>query len=85
MFLDEVQPHELGFSAEEWETISLFDRRIAVAFFARRTPIGTARALGMKYSGFSTVRRKIAALNLVHRFALVKQVHAPGQPCGAEK
>lgn len=77
MFLDEVTPQELGFTSDEWVVLSLFDRRIAIAFFSRRTPIGTAHALGVRDSGISTVRRKIEKLQLVRRFAEVKQVRAP--------
>ena len=81
MFLDEISPLEIGFTEQEWKALSLFERRIAVAFFARRTPIATARALGVQDSSFSDIRRKIVKLRLVERFARVKQVCAPQRAC----
>lgn len=81
MFLDEVTPHELGFSEEEWNSLSLGEKRVTVAFFARRTPIATARALGVRPSGWSTIRRQIVKLELAKRFTMVKQVRAPHKDC----
>jgi|TARA_Y100000310_G_scaffold84459_3_gene81359 hypothetical protein len=85
MFLDEITPEELGFSEEEWDSMSVFDRRVCVAFFVRRTPIATSRALGLKDSSFSTVRRKIVDLELVKRFTQLRidqqEVPAPQESC----
>lgn len=84
MFLDEITPEEVGFSKEQWGFLSLNDKRVVVAFFVRRTPIGAARALGVRESGISTIRRKIYKLDLVRRLAMLrvdKQVPAPQTNC----
>jgi len=84
MFLDEITPKEVGFTDEQWVSLSLNDKRVVVAFFVRRTPIGAARALGVRESGISTIRRKIDKLGLVKKLALLrmdKQVSAPQSNC----
>ena len=84
MFLDELTPSEVGFTEEQWQALSLNDKRVIVAFFVRRTPIGAARALGVRPSGISTIRRKIHKLNLVQRLALLRvrqQVPEPQTNC----
>ena len=81
MFLDEVTPHEVGFEAEEWVKLSLGEKRVVIAFLARRTPIGTARALGVHPSTNSSIRRKIEELRLVERMAKKKPVPAPQRDC----
>ena len=85
MFLDEVTPHEVGFEAEEWVKLSLGEKRVVIAFFARRTPIGTARALGVHPSTNSSIRRKIVELRLVERMANMKAVPAPQRDCQKTK